>query len=168
MLGAVKRPGVYELLPDEQIQDLINVLGDGYTEDANKDDILLKRFVGGKEVWEKKHLKEADVIADIPLFDKDSVSVWQYSIARNVFYVEGSIVGLKTQELDDMEGTKETRFDGTAYDPVSFNRMRIEYTVGLNWFIRGQALKVILNYVFCNNQNRQDSHKIILATQIMI
>ena len=56
------------------------------------------------------------------------------------------------------------------FDPnrdVSGNLQR-EYTVGLNWFIRGQALKVILNYVFCNNQNRQDSHKIILATQIMI
>ena len=48
------------------------------------------------------------------------------------------------------------------------NDLQREYTVGLNWFIRGQALKVILNYVFCNNQNRQDSHKIILATQIML
>ena len=35
ILGAVRRPGEYELLPGEQIQDLINVLGDGYT-DAQK------------------------------------------------------------------------------------------------------------------------------------
>ena len=48
------------------------------------------------------------------------------------------------------------------------NNLQREYTIGLNWFIRGQALKVILNYVFCNNQNRADSHKLILATQIMI
>lgn len=56
------------------------------------------------------------------------------------------------------------------FDPnrnVSGNLKR-EYTVGLNWFIKGQALKIVLNYVFCQNQNRNDSHKIILATQVML
>lgn len=46
--------------------------------------------------------------------------------------------------------------------------LKREYTVGLNWFIKGQALKIVLNYVFCQNQNRDDSHKIILATQVML
>ena len=43
-----------------------------------------------------------------------------------------------------------------------------EYTIGLNWFIKGQALKLVLNYVFCDNQAMKNSHKIILATQIML
>lgn len=46
--------------------------------------------------------------------------------------------------------------------------LKHEYTLGLNWFIKGQALKVILNYVFSDSQNQPDSHKIILATQILI
>ena len=46
--------------------------------------------------------------------------------------------------------------------------LRQEYTIGINWFIKGQALKVVLNYVFCNNQSSKDSHKIILATQILL
>ncbi len=46
--------------------------------------------------------------------------------------------------------------------------LKREYTVGVNWFIKGQALKIVLNYVFCQNQNRNDSHKIILATQVML
>ena len=46
--------------------------------------------------------------------------------------------------------------------------LKREYTIGLNWFIKGQALKVILNYVFCDSQNRPDSHKIILATQVLL
>ncbi len=46
--------------------------------------------------------------------------------------------------------------------------LKREYTVGLNWFIKGQALKIVLNYVFCQNQNKNDSHKIILATQVML
>ena len=48
------------------------------------------------------------------------------------------------------------------------NDLKREYTVGLNWFIKGQALKMVLNYVFCQNQNTDDSHKIILATQILL
>lgn len=48
------------------------------------------------------------------------------------------------------------------------NDLRNEYTIGINWFIKGQALKVMLNYVFCDSQNRQDSHKIILATQVVL
>ncbi len=42
-----------------------------------------------------------------------------------------------------------------------------EYTIGINWFIKGQALKLVFNYVFCDNQNRPDSHKLIMATQIL-
>lgn len=48
------------------------------------------------------------------------------------------------------------------------NDLKREYTVGLNWFIKGQALKFMLNYVFCDNQNHPDGHKIIMATQILL
>ncbi len=60
------------------------------------------------------------------------------------------------------------RFD--QFDP---NRdisgdLRREYTAGLNYFIKGQALRLILNYVFCENQNTENSHRIILGTQILL
>ena len=60
------------------------------------------------------------------------------------------------------------RFD--QFDP---NRdisgdLRREYTAGLNYFIKGQALRLILNYVFCDNENEEDSHRIILGTQILL
>lgn len=60
------------------------------------------------------------------------------------------------------------RYD--QFDPnreVSGNLKR-EYTAGLNYFIKGQALRLILNYVFCENQNADDSHRIILGTQIVL
>ena len=43
-----------------------------------------------------------------------------------------------------------------------------EYSVGLNYFIKGQALRLILNYVFCQNDGQNDSHRIIFGTQILI
>ena len=48
------------------------------------------------------------------------------------------------------------------------NNTRREYTAGINYFIKGQALRLILNYVFCDNQNTSDSHRIILGTQILL
>jgi len=46
--------------------------------------------------------------------------------------------------------------------------LRREYTIGLNWFIKGQALKIVLNYVFCDYQGAKNSHRIILATQVLL
>lgn len=59
------------------------------------------------------------------------------------------------------------------YDQFDPNRdisgdLRREYTAGLNYFIKGQALRLILNYVFCDNENTEDSHRVILGTQILL
>lgn len=56
------------------------------------------------------------------------------------------------------------------FDPnrdISHNN-RTEYTAGINYFIKGQALKLILNYVFCQNDRQPDSHRIIFATQVLL
>lgn len=51
----------------------------------------------------------------------------------------------------------------------NFNRdIRREYSAGINYFIKGQAFKVMLNYVFCQNDYIKDSHRIILGTQILL
>lgn len=59
------------------------------------------------------------------------------------------------------------------YDQFDPNRdisgdMRREYTAGINYFIKGQALRLILNYVFCQNERTEDSHRIIFGTQIVL
>ena len=43
-----------------------------------------------------------------------------------------------------------------------------EITFGLNYFIKGQALRLILNYAFCQNDCAKDSHRIMLGAQILI
>lgn len=59
------------------------------------------------------------------------------------------------------------------YDQYIPNRnlkadIRREYSAGLNYFIKEQALKLMLNYVFCQNDMKDDSHRIILGTQILL
>lgn len=60
------------------------------------------------------------------------------------------------------------RYD--EFDPdkkVRHNNKR-EYSLGLNYFIKGPGLRLILNYVFCQNDSTKDSHRIILGTQILL
>ena len=60
------------------------------------------------------------------------------------------------------------RYD--QFDPdrnVDHNNKR-EYSFGLNYFIKGQGLRLILNYVFCDNDGGKDSHRVMLGTQILL
>ena len=60
------------------------------------------------------------------------------------------------------------RYD--EFDPnreIAHNNQR-EYSLGLNYFLKGQGLRLILNYVFCQNDSKRDSHRIMLGTQILL
>ncbi len=60
------------------------------------------------------------------------------------------------------------RYD--QYDPNQHkgNDKKQEYSLGLNYFIKGQALRLMVNYIFCHNEGNKDSHRILLGTQIML
>lgn len=60
------------------------------------------------------------------------------------------------------------RYD--QFDPnknIAHDKKR-EYSVGINYFIKGQGLKLVLNYVFCQNDAVKNSHRLILGTQILL
>lgn len=98
---------------------------------------------------------------------------FEYGIADG--YNGSNVVDKKAQGFYGIVGYKITprlqiiaRYD--QFDPdrdVSHNLKR-EYTAGINWFIKGQALRLILNYVFCQNQNAPNSHRIMVGTQILL
>lgn len=61
-----------------------------------------------------------------------------------------------------------TRYDQYTPNLAYSKDVRREYSAGVNYYIKGQALKVMLNYVFCQNDVLKDSHRIILGTQILL
>lgn len=113
--GAVRRPGTYYLLENEQLNDLINVYADGFTDEADKTQVSLRRFVGGKEVWSSRLLEEADVLGDMNLVSKDIIAVGAITNTRAVFYIEGAINA------------------GTATSPTGMSRRFLEYESGQNY-----------------------------------
>lgn len=46
--------------------------------------------------------------------------------------------------------------------------LRREISTGINYYLKGQALKLMLNYVYCQNEIKEDSHRIIIGTQILL
>lgn len=60
------------------------------------------------------------------------------------------------------------RYDQYTPDKDLSDDIRREYSAGVNYFIKGQALKLMLNYVFCQNDLFEDSHRVILGTQLML
>ena len=60
------------------------------------------------------------------------------------------------------------RYDEFDPDKRISNNNKREYTAGINYYIKGQALKLILNYVYCQNNSAPDSHRIIIGSQIAL
>ncbi len=60
------------------------------------------------------------------------------------------------------------RYDQFDPDRNISHNIRREYTAGMNYFLKGQGLKLIFNYIFCQNQGREDSHRLLIGTQILL
>jgi hypothetical protein len=60
------------------------------------------------------------------------------------------------------------RYDEFTPDCTNSSHKQREYSAGINYFIKGQGLKLILNYVFCQDSISKDSHKILIGTQVLL
>lgn len=60
------------------------------------------------------------------------------------------------------------RYDIFNNDRNLSSRHTSEYTAGLNYFIKGSALKFMLNYVYSHSEFSKASNKILLGTQIIL
>lgn len=60
------------------------------------------------------------------------------------------------------------RYDNFDPNKNKVNDMRTEYTAGLNYFIDGQALKLMLNYTYYTVENGTYGSRIMAGTQIVL
>jgi protein involved in polysaccharide export with SLBB domain len=90
--GAVRRPGTYNLMPEENLRDLIEVYGDGFTPLADSARIELTRYVNSTDkVGNKIYLAEEAVGANYPLENYDVIVIPTIAGARPVLFVEGAV-----------------------------------------------------------------------------
>lgn len=60
------------------------------------------------------------------------------------------------------------RYDSFDPDKDKIKDDTKEYTAGINYYILGQTLRLMFNYVYCDNKNKSDSHKLIFGSQILL
>jgi protein involved in polysaccharide export with SLBB domain len=98
--GEVRRPGTYNLLPEENLKELIEVYGDGFTPLAEPGRIELTRFVNSQDwVGNKIYLTQAAVERNFHLENYDVIDIPNKASGRPVIFVEGAIGASAEAEL---------------------------------------------------------------------
>ncbi len=120
--GSVKRPGIYELLEDENLKELVDYYGGGLTEFADTRCIELTRSVNsgkGLESGQKIYLGKSDFDANYELKSYDSISIYSYTTLKPVIFVEGAVqVNSEADSDESLESSTRRilRFEyGTDY-----------------------------------------------------
>jgi protein involved in polysaccharide export with SLBB domain len=90
--GEVERPGRYHLLEGENIKELIEYYGSGFTPLADTSRLELVRYVDSDSVsGDKVFLGEGDIDGNYGLRNYDTVTVSRITNLRPVIFVEGAI-----------------------------------------------------------------------------
>ena len=143
--GEVRRPGTYELLRNENLRDLIELYGDGFTHQADPSRIELVRLVNSNNIaGDRTFLTENNIEGNYQLEHFDTVTVPSISQLQPVLFVEGAV------DLDSLPGTVATSnrlavrfFTGETY--ASLARRNV------NWF--SQVSDTENAYIIRNNEH---------------
>jgi protein involved in polysaccharide export with SLBB domain len=112
--GAVERPGTYQLLAGEQIKELIEFYGYGFTPVADPSRIVVTRLVDSpSKSGETIALSEQDIANNFVLQHYDTVMVPNISDLRPVMFIEGAIGAVSTEGVEAASPEASTRFTVT-------------------------------------------------------
>lgn len=90
--GAVERPNSYELLPGENLTELINKYGAGLMEGADLSRIeILRKYNEIRSAGRKIYLNEENYKNDFELKNYDTVYIYSYNDLKPVVFFEGAI-----------------------------------------------------------------------------
>jgi protein involved in polysaccharide export with SLBB domain len=90
--GAVERPGAYQLLEGENLKELIEKYGSGFTVRADKSRIEMIRITESVSLsGDKIFLAEADVEGNYVLRNNDVITVPERTSLQPVIFVEGAV-----------------------------------------------------------------------------
>ena len=126
--GEVERPGTYELLPGENLKELIEKYGNGLTEYADLSRIQIERVISENSVSGEMNYLKANSIDDKLLTDYvlqcyDKINIMSYSSLKPVLFIEGAV-------LQDTNGA------GTELVTSTKLSLNFEYGTNYAFFIR--------------------------------
>lgn len=92
IFGAVEREGTYELLPNENLQELINIYANGLTKKADTSKIEITKINEGEELaGTKKYIGQKEIDKNYVLENYDSVYISSFYELKPYIFVEGCV-----------------------------------------------------------------------------
>ena len=128
IVGEVERPGTYELLPGENLKELVEKYGNGLTEFADLSRIEVFRVksensVSGQMMYLNAQDLEDEVLTTFDVQCYDSVTVMSFKNLKPVVFIEGAVLS-------------DTNKSGTEL--LSSNKLSINFEIDTNYafFVR--------------------------------
>jgi protein involved in polysaccharide export with SLBB domain len=122
--GAVERPGTYQLKENENLGELIERYGKGFTPIADRTRLELVRLVNTSEVSGNKiFLGEKDISANYTLENYDEIVVPEITRLKPVMFVEGAVTSLGEIEDEDIANAS----------PIASTRLVVQFDRGENY-----------------------------------
>jgi polysaccharide biosynthesis/export protein len=123
--GEVRRPGKYQLLPSDQLQELIEVIGGGLTAAADVSRIKIDRISGNtpEALYANLNQKEQNAVV---LEDGDTVTVPSKVENLPVVYFEGAV----TSQAPPGAAAAPTPESSDMFAPVGYNRIPYSFRQG--------------------------------------
>ena len=123
--GQVERPGRYQLQDGENINELIEFYGGGFTPIADSTRLEMVRMINSTDIaGDKIFLTENDMANNYILENYDVIIVPVITQLQPVMFVEGAVAADTAQALSDMGDST------TASDLVSSNRLVVQFNRG--------------------------------------
>jgi protein involved in polysaccharide export with SLBB domain len=101
--GEVERPGVYQLLDGENIKELIEFYGSGFTPEADRTRLELARLVNSDDVsGDKIFLTEKDLADNYALENYDIIIIPKITQLQPVLFIEGAVRNTSTAAAESL------------------------------------------------------------------
>jgi protein involved in polysaccharide export with SLBB domain len=129
--GEVERPETYQLLPGENLKELIETYGSGFTPLADPTRIEITRQVNSASISGNKILPGEDVLRDnFPLEHYDVVMVPTKTQLQPVLFVEGAVIAFEKEDEASRFSTVAPSVSATPTVPIASTRLVVPFNKG--------------------------------------
>jgi protein involved in polysaccharide export with SLBB domain len=125
--GQIMRPGTYQLMDGENVKELIEFYGSGFTPIADKTRIELVRIVNSVDIaGDKIFLTERDIIGNYTLDNLDEITIPIISQLQPVMFIEGAVI----DELLGIRLSSTSSSSTSTSNIATSNRLIVQFNKG--------------------------------------
>ena len=138
--GSVDRPGTYELLPGENLKELIDYYGNGfsYYADRSKIELLRQNINNDDDTSKKIYLKEDAYNDNFELISFDRITISNSIDLLPMIFVEGAVNSVNEQKSNLSVSYSVSSSSASSSSLTSYNKLEMRFNDGEDYstFVR--------------------------------